>query len=46
MVPDGSRHAVATPSGSSIRMNRSVVHGTVATVGIPSRSYTAARLWS
>ena len=45
-MPVGSRHAEATPSGSSIRISRSVVHGTVATVGMPSRSYTAARLAS
>ena len=45
-VPLGSRHAEATPSGRSIRISRSVVHGTVATVGMPRRSYTAARLAS
>ena len=37
-VPVGSRHADATPSGSSMRISRSVLHGTVATVGMPSRS--------
>ena len=45
-VPVGSRHADATPSGSSMRISRSVLHGTVATVGMPRRSYTAARLAS
>ena len=45
-LPVGSRHDVAVPSGSSVRRNRSVVHGTVATVGMPNRSYTAARFES
>ena len=37
-VPAGSRQAEAAPSGSSMRISRSVLHGTVATVGMPSRS--------
>ena len=37
-VPVGSRQAEATPSGSSMRISRSVLQGTVATVGMPSRS--------
>ena len=37
-VPVGSRHLVVSASPTSAFSSRSVVHGTVATVGIPSRS--------
>ena len=37
-VPDGSRHLVVSVSRVSTLSSRSVVHGTVATVGMPSRS--------
>ena len=37
-LPDGSRHLVVSVSRVSTLSSRSVVHGTVATVGMPSRS--------
>ena len=37
-LPDGSRHLVVSVSTVSTLSKRSVVQGTVATVGIPSRS--------
>ena len=37
-LPDGSRHLVVSVSPVSTLSSRSVVHGTVATVGMPSLS--------
>ena len=45
-APDGSRQSSTCLSPSSTDRNRFTVHGTVATVGMPSRSYTSARLGS
>jgi hypothetical protein len=42
----GSRQISRLPSGTRCRTIRSAVHRTVATVGMPSRSYTSARLES
>src|SRR5207248_10538991 len=42
----GSRNSSTTPSGTRWRSIRSAVHRTVATVGMPSRSYTSARFGS
>ncbi len=41
--PDGSRHCGSEPAGSSRRSTWSDAQRTVATVGMPSRSYTSAR---
>ena len=46
MVLVGSRHSSTTSVGRMCRTMRSAVHRTVATVGMPSRSYTSARFWS
>ena len=45
-VPEGSRHTGSLPSGNSLRITWPTVQRTVATVGIPSLSYTAALPWS
>jgi hypothetical protein len=45
-APEGSRQSSTCLSPSNTDSSRCVVHGTVATVGMPSRSYTSARLGS
>ena len=45
-APDGSRQASLIVSPSTVFSSRLVVQGTLATVGMPSRSYTSARFES
>jgi hypothetical protein len=44
--PVGSRHSSLTLTDRSSRSRRFTVQGTVATLGMPIRSYTSARLES
>ena len=42
-APDGSRQSSVCLSPRMVDSSRCTVHGTVFTVGMPSRSYTSAR---